>query len=64
MVAALLQQSYLPHWDAVGLQRVMDFSHELAERHGSWELSFSKSPDVVDFLMEKTGACSPGQTIF
>ena len=53
MIAALMQQTYLPYWDAVGMSRIADFFQEITETRGCLGLSFVKSPDVVDFLNEK-----------
>jgi hypothetical protein len=53
MMTRLLQECYLPHWDAEGVTRTVDLFARVAELYGSLQLSFRKSPDIVDFLTER-----------
>jgi hypothetical protein len=50
VIARLLQQSFLPHWDSVGMKRTLDFLVLLVTHVPCRSLAFLPQPDIVDLI--------------
>lgn len=48
----VLPQCFLPHWDRAAMERTLAFLGVLIETVGCFELTFMKTPGVVEFLEE------------
>ena len=50
VVTRLLQQSFLPHWDSVGMERTLDLLVSLVTHVPCRSLAFLPQPDIVDVI--------------
>jgi hypothetical protein len=48
----LLQQAFVPYWDRIGLESMLDFLASLTTQVPCYSLAFLKQADVVDLLYD------------
>lgn len=59
IVSAILQQSFLPHWDRPAMNATLAFLGALIQRVPCRRLACLNQPDVVDFLSRQPAVWSP-----